>query len=663
MSAFASGVARAPRGLWRTWLWKEWLSQRGMLLAYLALAFTCLACGLWITATSPGDIHRIPVPALFIGAGAVGVLVFAAPFTVRGEFTSKDDQFLRRLPGALPAATAAKLAFLGLAALALPLAGLLMGEVFLAARGVELVSLAELDPTARGVDWEGRRATFLLVLAGLGLAFTPWVVAVASWLPGGRMAIGGACGLAALMALGVSASLRSCPGLEQTLSPMLERWLAWLALAGLPVAIVSLVRGRRGGGAARSAKFGVLVAFAALVPPGAWLGSHIIAFRWPNPNRLAHMSIDGLTPDLRYAVGRGSEHVNWWGAPMRFDLLHGTAEQIASAGSVLTHEILAPFSPSFGASRRFWRIYDHDSTAREILDAQTGARYAAAANAPDFGVTPEVCTAIEADVRATSPFRAPGGRRVFVLGDTMHVETANGEVAYPWSRRRHQSWPAGHGAITRLADGSYELFDFTRGRVVAPSQITVGEAHCVNGLWIVRAKNGTAYCPLQIFDPDHDTLTPCDELQPCTLLCMWNDDEVVVLKRDPASATPIADRLFTFHVADRRMTPIALPGALGLRAWLSRGSAAAFGLRDHRNRLWLIARPTSRGATPHLIAVDPHTRQAVEIPTVGALNLHVLAFPDADTVLLLEDHARIVRLDYERGVRTVLVGRERPETR
>ncbi|HEX6811035.1 MAG TPA: hypothetical protein VF384_05360, partial [Planctomycetota bacterium] len=82
---------------------KEWRAQRGMLVAYSLLVFVSLCLGLLLVPEQWW--HEVGKRALslswFVAAGVIGVCAFAAPSLVRAEFGAKEDQFVRRLPGAL----------------------------------------------------------------------------------------------------------------------------------------------------------------------------------------------------------------------------------------------------------------------------------------------------------------------------------------------------------------------------------------------------------------------------------------------------------------------------------------------------------------------------------------------------------------------------------
>ena len=167
--------------------WKEWRAQRGRLLAYTLLAFTCLCIGVSLMPSDWWLESGFGTHALtwFVAAGILGVVAFVVPSLVRSEFTSNDDQFVCRLPNALLSAFAGKSLFLVLVAISLPLLGLVVGELFLLALGYEWDSILLWQ-------WDGqifRNVPSTIFLCGAAVLLLPWIWAVGTWLPGGRLAL------------------------------------------------------------------------------------------------------------------------------------------------------------------------------------------------------------------------------------------------------------------------------------------------------------------------------------------------------------------------------------------------------------------------------------------------------------------------------------------
>lgn len=192
--------------------WKEWRAQRGLLISYTLLIFACLCLGLHLAPRHYWFEDDFGAHALtwFSAAGVIGVVVFAAPGLVRGEFAGKEDQFVRRLPGALRPAFGGKLLFLILVTLALPLLGLLAGELFVSSLGHNWNSMFQWQ-------WDGRvesNVPRVMVACMFALLLMPWVWAAAMWTPGGRLALLATVLLVLLVSIGVAAVVRQSPGIE-----------------------------------------------------------------------------------------------------------------------------------------------------------------------------------------------------------------------------------------------------------------------------------------------------------------------------------------------------------------------------------------------------------------------------------------------------------------
>lgn len=172
-------------------------------------------------------------------------------------------------------------------------------------RGLPPVPLWYLHPFH--VERFGRFEHTALLLWGsvIALLLLPWVVTMAAWLPRGRMALGGAAVLASAITFVTVAVLDSCHKLADTLAGSTVWWVAYAFMLGAIGAWVSLVVGRRGGGAARSAKVGAALVGVGLLPPATWLGAWVQEYHHPDLDALACVNVLGVTPDLRYALAHG----------------------------------------------------------------------------------------------------------------------------------------------------------------------------------------------------------------------------------------------------------------------------------------------------------------------------------------------------------------------
>lgn len=640
--------------------WKEWRAQRGLLTAYSLLVFACLCLGFLLAPEHfwQQDGNRAHVLGWFVGAGVIGVLMFATPQLVRGEFTQKDDLLVRRLPGALAPAFSGKLLFLLLVAVALPLLGLCVGELFLQATGHlwdDLFWTASLGKGAVEVWW---RWPGVATYAGLAMVLVPWVWVMATWLPGARMAIGGTALLVLLLGLGVVAVLRQCPGLEQTIGAWQWLWPVWPV--GLAIAWLSWVRGRRGGDSYRSARLGLAGLGLGLVPPGAWLGMQVHDYHHPDLERLVELRVDGLSPDRRYALARGTSHAEWATVPLRIDLQTGAAEQIGSVYTTFDSCVLRPFAPTWGsAQQRYWQWVQVEPMVHGVLDLVTGERtqtgYDAAAQ--QIVLSPAMGAEVEAQMRATTRLQGPGGVRVWMAGDTMSCEDADGNVlrtAWPGEWRRCGLIACGHGV--RVGGAKDRCFDLKRGRFVELPGRDDATRLCVDGTWLLQERRDSG--EWLRFDPDRGAKAmPLPELKGCRLLGLLDDERVLCVRYSSMNHAGRAVAMFAYRVADRSATPVALPGAPlgGIRLITSALPYGSLLGRDPRGRVWVTCSLACEPARQMPLAIDPQTLR-MEQPLGPVPWSTIQAFEDDHTIVVV-DGAEIVRIDIATGARTVLFPR------
>lgn len=653
-----------------THCWKEWRAQRGVLVAYTLLVLASLCFGFLLVPEHwwREDGRRALALSWFVVAGVIGVIAFVAPALVRGEFGAKDDQFVRRLPGALGVSFGGKLLFLALATAALPLIGLSCGELFLTA--IE-------QPWNDLVVWEealGRHSfewPWPMVYCCYAMLLVPWVWAVGTWLPSGRMALGGTALFVLLLGLCVTAVLRQSPQIEQALH--WQPWLWAIVPTGLFVAGVSWVKGRRGGGAPRSARFGLAAFAVGLLPPSVWLGSEWQRYHRPDPQQLAELRAWGITEDQRFVLATGNERTPWPGAWFRIDLHSGVAEQVGGVHQYFSREI--SLAHLFGGSRpgRHWRTFDWGGSSEEVnhrmLDLATG-RWTAieshlAADSSFFQVrVPEpLRTLVVEERRRTTPLRAPGGLAAWFEDDDLYVERADGTVIdVPWPVERDRPvgyWPAGHGFMWTDRKGSRQVFDLT-SCMPGPSLDNAGSSFFVRGSLFVSPRTSPAL--LWVRRESDGTLSPCDGLRHAVVLGLLDDDHLLCAGR----AGKGRPDLFLYGAADNSVREIPLPRSVSGR-WLSimapmdqLGSVLP---RDPAGRIWLRAGEADldhRGNLRQVIVqLDTKTLATnATLPHTPFLTepYHLLAWPDAHSALL-KHGAQILRIDVETGERTVLFPR------
>jgi hypothetical protein len=635
--------------------WKEWRAQRGLLVAYSLLVWSCLALGLWLAPayawSDDGSGGRAwfdeglgtHAVTWFFAAGVLGLLLFVAPGLVRTEFGTKDDQFVRRLPGALLPSFLGKLLFLLLAAAALPLLGLLLGELYVSARGFTWNGLFEWR-------WDGEVLFKWLrvVLCGSAMLLVPWVWAIGTWLPGGRMALGGTVLFVLLVGVGVFAVLRQSPNIEDGIA-----WQAWLwavAPLGLIVAGVAWIRGRRGGGPLRSARIGVAAAVLGLVPPSVWFATEAWAYHHPDLARLAEFGVQGLSPEGRFALARGNTHQQWAHVTLRIDLETGQAEQVTGVSTFLFRGS-APHEGSKSTSQWWYECGSENDVTRRF-DLVEGAWHECDRN--------EAARAVNwsrprgADARERTCLRAPGDRRVWFEGDELCAEQPDGTV----TRRpiagvsRHLTRPAGHGFFTYGKDDA--LFDAAGNRLLRRSEINDNHAWVVRdqvvfqpspggtGKWVQRSDAGTS---------------PCAALAGCSVLGLFDDEHLLATRVVRKKGEP--PKLFLYRPAEDSVTALEVSASLPCLGLSVVSPLEQFGsllVRDPAQGIWLYSWDNRSevflridAQTLAVTPVLPHRRG-------DGSSYRLLDWPDAHSVRVSQDE-KILRFDLSTGERTVLFPR------
>jgi hypothetical protein len=650
-----------------TYCWREWRAQRGVLAAFTAMGLAALAIVFlvlpehwWLE-----DGRCALALSWFVVIGAVGVIAFAAPALVRGEYGPKGDQFVKRLPGALLPSFGGKLLFLALASAALPLLCLLAGEGFLLAIGRPWHDLFRWD-FAGDVTLVWPWAVPLLGYAAL---LTTWVWALGCWLPNGRMALGATILFVLAVGASVVVVLRQSPGIEKGIA-----WRSWLWLVpvlGVAVAGASWVRGRRGGGAWRSARLGGAVAAIGLVPPGAWFAARAHDYHHPDPQRLAWVQVRGITPDHCHALVDGATHDDFAPVPFRVRLRDGDAVQAGGMGTSweslqvgcigTSWESLqrGPRAPGLWDRARYWSAFEWSPWANRIarhrvIDlttlAEVASSVAATPEAMRAEVAPQVRPLLEREPIALE-LRAPGGVAVWFDGGELCFAVAAGRV----ERVRWEGdvpltvLPCGHG-FTALGAKRNILFDLT-----ARQPVPVHGPSGFDGGWLVRGVHVHGK-PLHRGwwrrERGAAESTALPELDGALIRALLDDDRLLCQWEKARGGG-----LFTWDVASGALQPIALPlllpADLGIGVaspLLCRGSLAA---RDPAGFVWLTCQP--RGRTLWL-RLDPCTGEVVEVPFVGAGSCTLLAWLDAASCLV-QDGRAIRRVDVATGAATQLFPR------
>jgi hypothetical protein len=643
-----------------TYCWREWRAQRAMLCAYTVLVFVALAliAALMPTAWWQQDGRAGVALAAFVIAGGFGVLGFVAAALVRSEFGSKDDQFVLRLPGALVPSFGGKLLFLVLVTAALPVVGLALGQLLLQALALE-TAWPSGAPGGEGSMLSSWPMVWSM-WAALGI---PWVWAIGTWLPKGRMALGGTVLFVLLLGLLVAAVLRQSPGLEDGIA---WRWcLPYVPVLGTAVAFVSWAIGRRGGGPLRSARFGLAATALGLAAPAAWFGASAWDYHHPDLQRAARLHVSGLSPDGRYALASLATHFAYSPVACRIDLQAGTAVQLAGVHGAFTPELTTPFSVLPDATQRLWRWVDYrqrgEPSQHTMFDLATGERLQVAID-PGSGrpVLPAAWGALAAaEAAATTSLRGPGDVRFWFEGAQLCWQAPNGPVqCEAWSQKMPRAVrAAGHGCTGIGEDGAY---DFVQRRFL-PDAGKLGRVLFLRGKMLVWTKR----TPSRWLTVDDSTqvVAPIAALQGAAVLGLLDDDRLLCVRgsntREPAP------ELFTWCPADDALTTIELPVGvdwLGVRVvspgWGGHSGRDSHSIlpRDPRGRLWLATGPYNN--EPELLTLDPDTGTVTTQPSHLRRPWHwsdqqVLAW-SADDTWLLQDGGTIVRLDLATGLRTQL---------
>lgn len=639
--------------------WREWRAQRAVLVAYAALGLGCLCLAFLLLPDGFWEREGQAAFALswFAVVGVVGVAAFAAPALVRGEYGTKDDQFVRRLPGALRPAFGGKLLFLLLVAAGLPLLLLLAGEGLLLAIG---------RPWHDLFRWQWDGSVYVAwpwpayVAAGT-LLLAPWVWAIGTWLPGGRMAVGGALLVMLLLGLAVFVALRHSPGLDRTLDGTGWLWAVWPA--GLVVAGWSWVRGRRGGGPLRSARCGLVAAAVVLAPPASWFGTHVAGYHFPDPYALAELRVQGLSPDGRFALVAGTADHRFAHVCFRLDLATGAAERIAGAAAHLSPSLLPPLAPQWTAVQQHWLLQQGGGSGHRLLDLATGAQNALAVDARHDPVLPAALQAsLAAGRRAHTPLRAPGGRPVWFDGDRLCIGRADGGIDRRPSPLPARTWSyaAGHGFQAPHAAGM-QVFTWRGDRLELPKD--------ARDVFVVRDRvlflrgvphqRGSVPRGWYTQPVDGGAPEPLAPLSRARVLGLFDDDRVLCV----AEARPdqVRPGLFLLTPATGQVQDLALPAQVPFRSvgvLYPLGAPGSLLPRDPAGCIWLRAFDPERSVVLRVDAAGASSVPQPERAAAAGFDLQLLGWADAGTALVRAGTS-ILRLDPGTGDTTLLFPRPR----
>jgi hypothetical protein len=633
------------------WAAKEWRAQRGFLCGYLTLMIATVVSVLtiahWRNQVLITEPQRIVAVASILCTVLAGGL-FAAAHAVRGEVAGRDDQFWRRLPGALRPAFAGKVLFQAALLPSLLAVGVLAGEGYLWAMGLPLVRLSDVV-----ANMESARFASLAFLVQWLCAVVPWVFAVAFWMRAARFAIGAAIVLLFGIALSVTGILSTSPGLEKSLVvPPLPPCVAAL---GLVVAWISCVFGRRGGGHLRSAKLGALATIVGLAPPAAWLGSWVHAYWRPDVRQLHGLDVRGA--NLRYAVVRGNTHANWPEVTARVDLQTGDAVRMFGPREEVTGWWSRCFdSWSMARAGICVAAPERDFTRFTVHDLATLESHRLAAEGDQLApLPPSLRARLAAARRNGSPLRQPGNLPAWIEGSELCLANADGTVAYEPFPGIDCFWkPSGHGIYRNVRDPQHRHYDLTLRRAVAlPVEPDApGPGHfAVAGLWLVQPPTESQE-NWRCFDPVAATVRPVAQLPAGSESLGLLDDATALFKIARKGGH---DAIGVYCPATDEFAELPLPNHAFLTAKVLSVTGghdpSPYGERDPRNRRILYVH---RGGRPGnlIVTIDPTTR-ACEVLLATDLLTQVLTFSPAGDPVCCEDYNRLVRYDRS-GARTVI---------
>jgi hypothetical protein len=632
-----------------THCWREWRAQWRLLASYLALGFLAL-CFVFLLLPDVwwADAgKRALALSWFVVVGGLGPLLFVAPGLVTSEFGAKGDQFVRRLPGALASSFGGKLLFLLLATAAMPLLGLVAGEAFLTANGQGWCDLFDHDYS--GLVYP--RWPWPMLALGFALLLTPWVWAHATWLPRGRMAIGGTVVTVLGLAMAVAPWLRRHPHVEEGMS--WEAWLPWVPALGIASAAASWVFGRRAGGPARSARFGFGVTLLGLLPASVWFGAHLWRYQHPDPRQLTSLSVAAVTPDGRFAMVHGSAKSNFDRVPFRIDLQTGAATRIGGSGLFLRRGVF-PSSWNSDPSSRYATALDKwsDRADARIYDAATGSFVSNSFDHDQWrtGLSAELTAAVRHEARARSRISTPGGIEVWIEDREVCVATATADVQrMPWpSTKPVALWAGGHGIHDRFGDTWFDVST----REFVPNTTGIRHGFLVRGTLIHTREGDTRDQESKWLrrEPGAAESARIASLTYAHVLGLVDDDRLLCCR----SATEQRDaRLFFWHVERDVVQELTLAEELQRAwSWLVDGPGWAISSRlprDSRDRIWLKVYP-NRNAGSVFVAVDTVAlRASLAVPAPpNARSQGLIAFEDGDLVLIQTD-ATIQRVHVATG--------------
>ena len=412
----------------RTHLWKEWREHRAVLAAIVVAisVLTAGACG--FLRQQPLDLERL---APFFGLVGTALAVLALTSELFAAEGRRDRfGFLRRTPGALGAAVAAKFVFYTIGSTLTAAYSMLAYAVC-----VDAIVIQSPDVVSPWVliawpsEWAYAGAAFI---AGF------WCLLASTWLSRGAAGIG--AGLVALTAVSAPAwlLLRDEPRLP--ISTM-AWWGIAIGLIVVPVvaASVSVLRGLRFLRTTWSAAWRGLVAVCVFAAPayGYTLERHRSWIQLdPNQPDLqmtdACLSLDGRHAFVNATKGDGvhdARWIDWMARPWLVDLDTGGWTVVGPNGSRISPGGGWAGDPDMLSGCRWVGVTPPSDQGEQCVttwwDANAGTPWK---TLPDDVCPPERTDRIRAELRRTTSVRLPNGRPVWIRDRRVEFDGEDGQI-------------------------------------------------------------------------------------------------------------------------------------------------------------------------------------------------------------------------------------------
>lgn len=572
-----------------------------------------LAVG-WILCGRPVATDRCGFAGLLL-AGGIGIGVLAALAAATQLPAAAADHLHGRW--AWRPALAEAVALL-VSMVVWPLAGLAIGQVAAAMLG---------SSWQQPFTWwyccpEHRAASWLALAVFWAWSLTPWAYALVAWQRGARwaraLAFAGVV-LAVPFAVANSWSAVAEPLLRDWRVPGWLLALPWLGMAGGCVVRAAMHGSAwlRGSALAATLVGGGLVCMAdqARVPAPSLP---------PAGPQVSY--VNGVTPDLRYAIGLGRfpSMAGEGNVPMRLDLEAGLAEPLGEpSSSWVWSPILGPDGWIESPGLRLLRQQGEPPVSSAILVVALASGERIAVPPPpqgSFRVDAELADRAERDLRQHVELRAPGWSGRFV-GANLEWTDARGTT-------ETRPWPAELGRVLGVVGHAVRTH---RGLYVPRSNTLWAEFFhrmgTVIGRWQLTAPgNGWVHWRKQAHGGEPQLLPMLESRR---LLGLLDDEHVLFGPGRHATGLllyrPEDDRILELGDATTAIEDATPVPATCWRSWL---------LADARGVVWVWCQ--AKWGRRSLYGIDTSTRvmRRLDHAFVGG---QVLGFPDADTV-------RVVRL-------------------